>query len=69
MEMPIFMDCNKMLQSKAEFSCFVTAEAELTKYYEIIYKLIWSPTFRNMLINFVNYISSFRYIPVSRIPA
>ena len=55
-----FMDCNKMLQiSIMEFSCLIhqvlrNAEAETKECYEMIYKLIYSPTFHSILMHFVN---------------
>ena len=64
------MDCNKMLTG---FSCFThqmlqKTEAETTECYEMIYKLVPSHTFRNVLIHFVNWISAFGCIPVLSIP-
>ena len=40
-----FIACNKMLQSTTEYSCFIhqmlwNTEAETTKRYKMIYKLI-----------------------------
>ena len=44
-----------MLQITMEFSCQMLqdTEAETAECHEMIYKLIQSPTFRNILINFV----------------
>ena len=39
------------------------AEEETTEFYEMIYKLIYAPTFRNSW-HLVNYRSTFRYSPV-----
>ena len=48
-----------MLQSKTEFSCLIhqmswNTEAQTIECYEMIYKLVWSPTFHNILIHFVS---------------
>ena len=43
---------------------FRNAENETMECYEMIHKLIYALTFRNILLHFVSEISTFRFIPV-----
>ena len=67
------MECNKLLQNVTECRCLIhemlwNIEAETTQCYKMIYKLIEAPTIHNILLNSVNYISTYCYLAVFSIP-
>ena len=59
------MECNKILQNVTELPCLFyqmlqNTGTETTYCCKMIYKLIKAPIFHNILIHFVNKISTFR---------
>ena len=59
-------------QNVTEYRCLIhnllrNAEAETTECYEMVYKLIKAPSFRNILLNSIHKISTFRYFTVMSI--